>query len=353
MKKSSTAGQGWECCSVPPFAPRLGGGPDRLDPRGVWARSSFACLLLLGSTLGLGGLFIVNPNEAKVLQLFGKYVGTARQPGLRWANPFFTRSRSRCARATSRPPSSRSTTRPATRSRSPPWSSGGSSTRPRRCSTSTTTSTSSTSRASRRCATSRPTTPTSPTSRARCRCRATPPRSSERLQDEIQERLAQAGVEVLEARISHLAYCARDRLGDAPAPAGERRGRGARRRSSRAPSAWSSTPCRCSPTEEVVELDDERKAAMVSNLLVVLCGDRPSAAGDQRRQPLPLSRGGLGRTQELPAAARPRALRGLRRWADDELRSVNAQIEFLLARALRQAGRAPRGAKGDRPDDKK
>jgi len=37
------------------------------------------------------GFFIVNPNEAKVLQLFGKYVGTAREPGLRWANPFFTK----------------------------------------------------------------------------------------------------------------------------------------------------------------------------------------------------------------------------------------------------------------------
>ena len=39
----------------------------------------------------LGGLFIVNPNEARVLQLFGDYVGTARQDGLRWANPFYTK----------------------------------------------------------------------------------------------------------------------------------------------------------------------------------------------------------------------------------------------------------------------
>src|SRR5215212_7636431 len=35
------------------------------------------------------GLFIVNPNEAKVLQFFGSYVGTVRQPGLKWANPFY------------------------------------------------------------------------------------------------------------------------------------------------------------------------------------------------------------------------------------------------------------------------
>ena len=39
----------------------------------------------------LGGLFVVNPNEARVLQLFGDYVGTVRDDGLRWANPFYTK----------------------------------------------------------------------------------------------------------------------------------------------------------------------------------------------------------------------------------------------------------------------
>src|SRR5688500_45526 len=39
------------------------------------------------------GLFVVNPNEAKVLQLFGRYVGTVREPGLRWANPFYTKKK--------------------------------------------------------------------------------------------------------------------------------------------------------------------------------------------------------------------------------------------------------------------
>ena len=37
----------------------------------------------------------------------------------------------------------------------------------------------------------------------------------------------------------------------------------------------------------------------------------------------------------------------LQRWAGDELRSVNAQIEFLIRRALQEAGRLPRG--GPRP----
>ncbi len=37
----------------------------------------------------------------------------------------------------------------------------------------------------------------------------------------------------------------------------------------------------------------------------------------------------------------------LSRWAADELRSANAQIEFLLRRALGQAGRLPRGVRAD------
>ncbi len=39
------------------------------------------------------GLFLVNPNEAKVLQLFGRYVGTAKESGLRWANPLYSKSK--------------------------------------------------------------------------------------------------------------------------------------------------------------------------------------------------------------------------------------------------------------------
>ena len=56
--------------------------------------------VLLGLLFALGafismfclvGLFVVNPNEARVLQLFGDYVGTVREDGLRWANPFYSK----------------------------------------------------------------------------------------------------------------------------------------------------------------------------------------------------------------------------------------------------------------------
>ena len=40
----------------------------------------------------------------------------------------------------------------------------------------------------------------------------------------------------------------------------------------------------------------------------------------------------------------PAVYRALRRWADDDLRSVNGQIEFLIRRALRDAGRVKNGA---------
>jgi len=49
----------------------------------------------------------------------------------------------------------------------------------------------------------------------------------------------------------------------------------------------------------------------------------------------------LADRKNYPLRLDPEIYEALRRWADDEMRSVNAQIEFLLARALRQAGRAP------------
>ncbi len=48
-------------------------------------------LMLLAAVVGLLGLFQVHPNEAKVLQFFGRYVGTVREPGLRWTNPLYAK----------------------------------------------------------------------------------------------------------------------------------------------------------------------------------------------------------------------------------------------------------------------
>jgi hypothetical protein len=46
----------------------------------------------------------------------------------------------------------------------------------------------------------------------------------------------------------------------------------------------------------------------------------------------------------------PRLLEALRRWAADDMRSLNAEIEFLLSRDLREAGRLPRD---DKPSERR
>jgi len=52
------------------------------------------CMLgVLFTVFLLTGLFVVNPNEARVLQLFGKYVGSAKVAGLRYANPLYRKRR--------------------------------------------------------------------------------------------------------------------------------------------------------------------------------------------------------------------------------------------------------------------
>ena len=50
-------------------------------------------VLLLVLVVCLAGFFVVNPNEGKVVTLFGRYVGTEKRPGLWWANPFNARRR--------------------------------------------------------------------------------------------------------------------------------------------------------------------------------------------------------------------------------------------------------------------
>jgi len=56
----------------------------------VWAIivAILAAIVLL---ICLGGFFTVAPNEGKVLQFFGRYVGTVRDAGPRWANPFYSK----------------------------------------------------------------------------------------------------------------------------------------------------------------------------------------------------------------------------------------------------------------------
>lgn len=96
---------------------------------------------------------------------------------------------------------------------------------------------------------------------------------SHQLQSDIQERLHKAGVQVIEARISHLAYSSeiaaamlQRQQAQAVVAARTKIVEGAVTMVQMALEQLS--------THKIVELDDERRAAMVSNLLVVLCSDR-------------------------------------------------------------------------------
>ena len=96
---------------------------------------------------------------------------------------------------------------------------------------------------------------------------------ADHLKKEIQDRLARAGVEVMEARISHLAYAPeiahamlqRQQAGAIIA---------ARQRIVEGAVGMVEMALEMLSRREIVALDNERKAAMVSNLLVVLCGDK-------------------------------------------------------------------------------
>ena len=95
---------------------------------------------------------------------------------------------------------------------------------------------------------------------------------NEQLEQKLDERLALAGIEVVEARINYLAYAPeiaavmlRRQQASAIITAREKIVEGAVSMVKMALDKLSS--------EEIVELDDDKKAAMVSNLLVVLCGD--------------------------------------------------------------------------------
>jgi len=61
----------------------------------------------------------------------------------------------------------------------------------------------------------------------------------------------------------------------------------------------------------------------------------------------------MAERKAFPLRLEPAVYDALQRWAGAEMRSVNAQIEFLLRKALRQAGRLPRveGAGEEKPGD--
>jgi regulator of protease activity HflC (stomatin/prohibitin superfamily) len=196
---------------------------------------------------GLIGLFTVSPNEAKVLQLFGNYMGTVREPGLRWVNPFFTK-RGISLRVrnfeSERLKVNDLAGNPIEIAAVVVWRVVDTAEALFHVDNYDNFVHVQSESALRNMALSYP---YDAHGDGEISLRSHTAEVAEHLKTEIQERLTQAGVEVMEARISHLAYApeiAHAMLQRQQASAVI----AAARRLSRGPSAWSRWPCRCSPS---------------------------------------------------------------------------------------------------------
>ncbi|MGI9272046.1 MAG: SPFH domain-containing protein [Woeseiaceae bacterium] len=218
------------------------------------------------------GFFMVHPNEAKVLQLFGKYTGTVHDPGLKWANPFYSKSA-----VSTRIRNFESSKLKVNDNRGSPIEIAAvvvwkvfdtaealfevddyeefvqiqSESALRNLST---------------------TYPYEPHEGEGTALRSHPAEIAQALREEIQDRLETAGVTVIESRISHLAYSpeiasAMLRRQQASAIIA------ARRQLVAGAVGMVDMALDELKNNKIVELDEERKATMVSNLLVVLCGE--------------------------------------------------------------------------------
>ena len=232
-----------------------------------------AFFAIVGATLLLSGLFTVQPNEAKVLTLFGKYTGSVKSDGFHWANPFLRKRRislrirnfessqikvndhegnpieiaavvvwrvvetaEACFEVDDYEHYVKVQTESAVRNLATQY-------------------------------------PYDAYVDGHKSLRGNTAEIADQLKTEIQDRLSKAGVEALEARINHLAYAQ-----EIAAAMLQRQQAGAiiaaRQRIVEGAVGMVEMALELLSKREIVTLDNERKAAMVSNLLVVLCGDR-------------------------------------------------------------------------------
>jgi regulator of protease activity HflC (stomatin/prohibitin superfamily) len=228
---------------------------------------------LLASILLLAGLFMINPNEPVVLQLFGKYKGTTRDSGLKWANPFYSK-----LKISTKVRNFETTKMKVNDSHSNPVEIASvvvwqvvdcaeaffevdnyedyvhvqSEAAVRNLTTQF---------------------PYDASQGEPVSLSGNTAEVSDRLKEEIQNRLKKAGVMVLEARISHLAYAqeiAAAMLQRQQAAAVV----AARQQIVEGAVGMVDMALKHLDKDNIVSLDEERKASMVSNLLVVLCSDR-------------------------------------------------------------------------------
>ncbi len=223
--------------------------------------------------VSIGGLFVVNPNEGQVLQLFGSYAGTVKVPGLRWANPFYTKKR-----ISLRVRNFESQNLKVNDIEGNPieiaavvvWKVVETAEACFEVDNYENFVHVQSEAALRNLATSYPyDSHDDKVTSLRGQTAAV----AEHLKAEIQERLEKAGVLVIEARISHLAYAA-----EIAAAMLQRQQAGAiiaaRQRIVEGAVGMVEMALERLSEKELLKLDEERRATMVSNLLIVLCGER-------------------------------------------------------------------------------
>ena len=222
----------------------------------------------------LAGLFMVEPNQGRVLTLFGAYRGTERESGLRWANPFLAK-RAVSLRVrnfeTGRLKVNDADGNPIEIAAVVVWKVVDTFEAVFQVDDFENFVHVQSESALRGLATRYPY--DSHSADHELSLRGATLEIAEQLQSEIHDRLAQAGVEVLEARISHLAYSpeiAQAMLQRQQASAII----AARQKIVDGAVGMVEMALDKLAAQKIVTLDEERKAAMVSNLLVVLCSDR-------------------------------------------------------------------------------
>ncbi|MDH7454688.1 SPFH domain-containing protein [Luteimonas composti] len=241
-----------------------GGSPLQAVLAGLAGLLALFCLL---------GLYMVEPNQAAVLSLFGKYVGTVKENGLRWNNPFYSKKK-----VSLRVRNFESGKLKVNELDGSPieiasvivWRVVDSAEAVFNVDDYESFVHIQSEAALRAMATSYP---YDQHEDGQISLRSHPVEISDRLKEQLDERLTAAGVDVLEARISHLAYA--PEIAQAMLQRQQANAVIAARTRIVA-GAVGMVEMALAELEKsgTVKLDEERRAAMVSNLLVVLCGDR-------------------------------------------------------------------------------
>ncbi len=240
------------------------------SPAGAWAGA--AGLAAAGASI-LRGLTPVAPGEAVVVQVYGRYLGTIRDPGLRWVLPWATRRRVSVRIRTHEMPVSKvndADGNPVEIAVVTLWQVTDTAKAVFAVDDVTGFVATQTEIAARQTATSYP---YDDHGSGKPCMRASVPEISAILSADIAERVGAAGVRVIETRITRLSYAPeiahamlRRQQADAVVAARQRIVDGA-------VGMVESALARLA-ADGIVEFDEERKAAMVSNMLVVLCSDQ-------------------------------------------------------------------------------